>query len=220
MHEIRWAPSAAQIARAMNRFESLDLGKTALVVVDMQRGYIDDGFPGCCPHARDVLANINRLARAFRARGGLVIHTRHTILDDPDRGPPAWQRELAWLEPLFKSLEPGAEGHRLHPDLDVQPSDLVLDKVRYSAFLPISSSLDADLRARGIDTVIITGTVTNACCESSARDAHMMGYKVFFVADGAAAMTDEAHNGALASLGFLFADVRRTEEMLQLIAAA
>ena len=103
--------------------------------------------------------------------------------------------------------------------VEVQPGDLVIDKVRYSAFLPISSTLDADLKARGIDTVIITGTVTNVCCESSARDAHMLNYKVFFVSDANAAGTDAEHNATLAVMGLLFADVRRTEELLPLIEA-
>ena len=218
MHKIDWAATEAIRERGLNRFDVLAPESTALIVVDMQTGFLDPSFRSYCPQALDVAPNINWIARAMRAAGGVVVHTRQTTLDDPARGPPAWQRARAALGPYFASLEPGAAGHRLHPVLEVAAQDLGVDKVRYSAFLPISSTLDLDLRARRVDTVVITGTVTNICCESSARDAHMMGYRVYFVADATAAMTDEAHNASLATLGLSFADVRRTEEMLALLA--
>jgi ureidoacrylate peracid hydrolase len=219
-HQITWPASEEIRARSLNRFDAIDAARTALIVVDLQVGFVSEGFPAYCRNALDTVPNANRLAKALRAAGGLVVYTRHTILDDPVRGPPAWQRDKPNLAAYFASLEPGAAGHPLHPSLDVQPQDLVIDKVRFSAFLPISSTLDADLRARGIDTVIITGTVTNVCCESSARDAHMLNYKVFFISDATAAGEDEEHNAALSILGLIFADVRRTDEMLPLIETA
>jgi len=217
MHEITWPADEAERARSMNRFDRIEPARTALIVIDLQVAFLEEGYTAYCRHAPDILPNVNRLARAVREAGGLVVYTRHTTLDDPVRGPPPWQRQMPNLASYFASLEPDAPGHALHEGLDVRPQDLIVDKVRYSAFLPISSSLDADLRARGIDTVIITGTVTNVCCESSARDAHMLNYKVFFVSDANAAGTDEAHNATLANMGLLFADVRRTEELLPLI---
>jgi ureidoacrylate peracid hydrolase len=219
MHQITWPASEADRARSMNLFDSIEPARTALIVVDLQVAFLEEGYMAYCRHAPDILPNVNRLARAMRAAGGLVVYTRHTTLDDPVRGPPPWQREMTNLAGYFASLEPTSPGHALHPGLEVQPGDLVIDKVRYSAFLPISSTLDADLKARGIDTVIITGTVTNVCCESSARDAHMLNYKVFFVSDANAAGTDAEHNATLAVMGLLFADVRRTEELLPLIEA-
>ena len=77
--------------------------------------------------------------------------------------------------------------------------------------------LDAMLRARGIDTLIVVGTATNVCCESTARDAMMLNYKVFFVSDGNACRTDAEHNATLASLMAMFADVRSTDEMIALL---
>ncbi len=93
-------------------------------------------------------------------------------------------------------------------------------KRRFGAFVPGSSDLHEILQARGIDSLIITGTVTNVCCESTARDAMMMNYKVVFVSDGNAAFTDEEHNASLASLAVLFADVASTDETVALLAPA
>jgi ureidoacrylate peracid hydrolase len=75
----------------------------------------------------------------------------------------------------------GSYGHSLWPELEVLPGDIKLKKNRFGAFVPGSSELHAVLQARNIDTVIITGTATNVCCESTARDAMMMNYKVIFV---------------------------------------
>ena len=77
----------------------------------------------------------------------------------------------------------------LWPGLDVLLGDEMVPKYRFSAFLPGASDLPARLRARGFDTVLITGTVTNVCCESSARDAMMTNFRVVMVSDGNAAMT-------------------------------
>lgn len=218
MHRIEWPASPADRLAALNVFESLDPASTALIVIDMQVAFLEQGYLSYGPHALDIVPNVNRLASAVRRAGGLVIFTRHTTVDDPVKAPPAWQMARPELAPYFDSLRAEDPGHALHPALDVRPEDRVIDKVRYSAFLPISSTIDADLRARGIDTVIVTGTITNICCESSARDAHMLGYRVFFISDATAAPTDAAHNASLAIIGAVFADVRTTAEMLPLIA--
>jgi nicotinamidase-related amidase len=68
--------------------------------------------------------------------------------------------------------------------------------------------------------VVITGTLTNLCCESTAREANMAGYKVIVVSDATATVTDAEHNAALLNLRLNFADVRRTREVLSMIAAA
>jgi len=110
----------------------------------------------------------------------------------------------------------GNYGHDLWPEVDVQPQDMKVLKRRFSAMLPESSNLDTILRERGIDTIIITGAATNVCCESTARDAMMMNYKVIFVADATATFTDEEHNATLGNM-LLFTDVMMTDEVLALL---
>ena len=84
----------------------------------------------------------------------------------------------------------------LWPELDVRPQDEIIEKYRFSGFLPGTSELPDRLRTRGFDTVLITGTVTNVCCESSARDAMMTSFKTIMVSDGNSAMTRAEHDAA------------------------
>ena len=83
--------------------------------------------------------------------------------------------------------------------------------------LPGSSDLHEVLLRRGVDTLLVAGTTTNVCCESTARDAMMLNYKVFFVSDANACRTDEEHNATLAIMMIMFADVRSTDEMIALL---
>jgi ureidoacrylate peracid hydrolase len=117
-------------------------------------------------------------------------------------------------------LTPGAHGFELHAELDVRPKDEIVVKRRYSAFIQGSSDIDRRLREAGIDTVIIVGTLTNVCCESSARDAMMLNYKLVFVSDANAALTDDEHNATLGSVLRVFGDVASTDEVIQLLSAA
>ena len=103
-------------------------------------------------------------------------------------------------------MSEGTKGQALWPELDVRPEDEIVRKYRFSAFMPGTCDLPYRLRARRFDTVLITGTVTNVCCESSARDAMMTNFKTVMVSDANAAMTMEEHN---ASLGRLLCDLRR-----------
>jgi ureidoacrylate peracid hydrolase len=202
-------------------FGGLDGPRTALVVVDLQNAFMLPGFATEVPLAREIVPNVNRLAAAVRENGGEVVWVKMTL--QPDEavkwsvffdhvlGPDFAQAELS-------DLAPGTHGNALYADLDVRPDDLTVEKSRFSAFIQGSSDLDRILRARGIDTVIITGTVTNTCCESSARDAMMLNYKVVFVSDANAAITDDEHNATLANMIRIFGDVRSTDEVVAMLA--
>ncbi|WP_341353382.1 isochorismatase family cysteine hydrolase (plasmid) [Rhizobium sp. T1470] len=101
--------------------------------------------------------------------------------------------------------------------LSPQAEDLYFEKSTYSAFFPGSSELPSVLRSRGIDTIFITATLTNICCESSARDANASGFRVIFIADGTAARRDQDHNAALHNIYRTFGDVRPTNEAIALL---
>jgi len=192
-------PAWAQ-ARALFHFPRIDLARTALLVIDLQTGFFDP------PTAADaIIPRVNRLAGELRAAGGTIAFLRHSGSDDPALSVPAWQKEIPTLAALDRRL-------------DVRADDLIVDKYRYSAFIAGSSRLDELLRARGIDTVIVTGAFTNFCCESTARDGLMLGYRVVFVADATLARTQEEHVMALTALQLAFADVRTTAATAALIA--
>ena len=99
------------------------------------------------------------------------------------------------------------------------PDDLVVLKRRFSALVQGSSGLDQILRQKGIDTLLIVGTATNVCCESTLRDGMMMNYKCIMVSDANATHTDEEHNATLAAVAVRFGDVRTSEEVVALLNA-
>jgi ureidoacrylate peracid hydrolase len=197
-------------------FPELDAGATALIVVDLQNAFMLPGMPGEIPFAREIVPNVNALAAAVRRGGGRVVWVQMTMDDGPGR----WSVYLDHVSGTnfraaeLAALARGSHGYALHDDLDVQPDDLVVEKNRFSAFIQGSSSLDEQLRAAGIDTVIVTGTVTNTCCESTARDAMMLNYKTVFVSDANACRTDEEHNASLGNIMRIFGDVATTDEVI------
>ena len=196
--------------------DTIAAGRSALVVVDMQNYFCGEGFPAEVPLSRAIVPNINRLARAMRAAGGTVVWVQtdsaealtrwgnhHKYMLTPERV----QRPLA-------GLDAKAEGFKLFGDLEPLGGDLRVRKATYSAFMPGSSDLDAQLKARGIDTVLIAGTATNVCCESSARDAMLRDYRVVMLSDANATWTDEEHAGTLNTFAIFFGDVMSTDEAL------
>ena len=227
MHKVELSPDA--VARVMKRrggklhaFDRIDPARTALVVIDMQNVWVKSGMPAYTPYCEAIVPNINQLAAAMRAAGGSVWWVRAIYGDD---APQTWSAYMEFLSPEFLgdmlgALTEGAEGAALWHGLDVRPGDRHVIKRRFSALIQGSSDLDARLRAAGVDTMIITGTATNICCESTARDAFMLNYRTIVVSDANATVSDEAHNASLNALFTRFADVFTTAELLGLLAPA
>jgi len=97
----------------------------------------------------------------------------------------------------------------------VHPEDKIAIKTRYSAFVPYPSEFDTLLKDNGIDTLLITGVATSSCCESTARDAAMWGYRTIMVSDGNADQTDDLHNHTLGKFLVTFGDVQSTDGVIQ-----
>lgn len=203
-------------------FDSIDVSKTALLAVDMQRAWTDPEGPWYFPQARTVIDPINRLAAAVRSRG-LVVWVEHVT--GPPGTPDYWATYLdnfvsdSQRQGALAAIQAGSPFRDLEPALDVQEADLRIEKRRYSAFIRTSSNLEWVLRERGIDTVIVTGVQTNMCVESTARDAMMLDFKVFMPHDAAAARTDDDHLAGLRTIGQVFADIRPVNDLLALVAA-
>jgi ureidoacrylate peracid hydrolase len=204
----------------LHGFEHVDSRRTALVVVDMQNVFCAEGAAVEVPVAREIVPNINRLARATRAIGGQVVWIQMTVERRAD-----WALVLDNLltpsvaERVLESIKPGSGGHALWPAMETAPGDLYIAKNRYSAFLPSAGTLTSRLRERGIENVVIVGTLTNVCCESSARDAAMLDFKTFMISDANAARTDEEHMATLINFIQTFGDVRTTDDMIALLEA-
>jgi ureidoacrylate peracid hydrolase len=204
-------------------FDDLDPVKTALLVVDMQNAFMaPETGHSVCPMARAIVPNINRIAQGLREAGGTVVWIQNTVLPGMEDD---WSVRDAMDGPLrtqkrAEAMAPGSDGHALWAGLDVRADDLKVRKTRFSAFIQGSSDLEALLRARGLDSVIVTGTITNICCESTARDAMMRNFRTIMVTDANAAMSDEMHNASLAAFYVRFGDIMATDFLLCVLAKA
>lgn len=204
-------------------FHSLESRRTALVVIDMQNAFLEPGQPSETPTARDIVPAINRLAAAMRSTGGTVAWVQGTFsASGPDYWPLFFDTmvDRTHADAILDALTEGRPGHALWHGLDVQPGDLRVPKKRYSAFFPGACALPGLLRSRGIDTVLIAGTLTNVCCEASARDAMMGDFRTVMVADANAARSDAEHLAALATVAEFFGDVRTSDELIALLASS
>jgi ureidoacrylate peracid hydrolase len=224
MHEINLSSEVLDIARRrrggqQRAYEAVDPKRTAHLIVDLQNGFMAEGAAVEVPIAREIVPNVNAISRALRAAGGLNVFIHYTMRDEALETWSSWYshfHDAVSRNEMKEAFTPGSDGWALWPALDVAPEDLRIEKARFSAFIPGTCDLHTTLQQRGIDTLIITGTVTNCCCESTARDAMQMNYKVIFAADGNAAMTDAAHNATLNSLASVYADVLTTDEIVGL----
>jgi ureidoacrylate peracid hydrolase len=220
------AVSKATIDRMKSRlgklhpFDVIDPRKTALLVVDMQNYFVKQGHQSEIAGAREIVPNINRLAAELRRRGGHVVWIRNGTNDTRE----SWSNYHDFLqtperaERRLQSMDVGADGYEYWHLNDIRPEDAQITKNRYSAFIQGSSNIEPHLRDRGIDTVLITGTATNVCCESTARDAMMLNFKVIMVSDGLATHNDEEHGATLSNFYGQFGDVQTVDEVFQSLA--
>jgi ureidoacrylate peracid hydrolase len=203
--------------------EAYEPEHTALIVVDMQNHFVAEGGLSEVPVARGIVANINRLADAVRSSGGTVVWVYSTFTHE---GRSAWTMFFGnFISPdrereVRAGLMDGTWGHEFYPDLELSESDVLVSKDRFSPFADGASTLDTELKARGIDTVLVTGTMTNVCCDSTARDAMMLDYRAVMIEDGNAARSDEAHVAALTTFAAVFGDLLSTDEAIGILKRA
>jgi len=185
--------------RPYNQHEMrLKVAASALLVVDMQRFFLEAASPTFTCGGVAILPTVKRLLAAFRQAGRPVIFTRHVHHPgDLDCG------IMGWWWP-GKCLE-GSPESEVHPELAPMPSEKVIFKHRYSAFY--NTDLETVLRCLKVEDVVISGIMTNMCCESTARDAYYRDYRVFFLADGTGSITEEMHLASLLNVAFGFAYV-------------
>ncbi|WP_278262662.1 isochorismatase family cysteine hydrolase [Nocardia sp. AG03] len=184
--------------------------RTALVVVDMVPFFVEANA-----YCRVIVPRVNRLAEVVRAVGGAVAWVL------PGGGEPtAAAIEFFGARVAESYSRTGGSGElrdRVYSGLATDADDLYVEKSAPSAFFPGRCPLPGLLERRGVDTVLITGTVTNVCCESSARDAATLGFRTIMVADGNATRTDREHNATLHTIYRSFGDVRPTADLIEML---
>jgi ureidoacrylate peracid hydrolase len=185
---------------------SLNLEKSALLVIDMQEFFLDPRSPTFTCGGLAILPAIKRLIESFREKRRPVIYTKHVHHPDHlDSGIMGW-----WWKGMCIEGSPESEIHR---EIVPLPAEKVVLKHRYSAFY--NTDLETVLRCLGIEDLVITGVMTNLCCESTARDAYFRDYRVFFLADGTGSITEELHLASLLGLAFGFAYVTTADRIME-----
>ena len=176
----------------------MDPKHAALLVIDMQNFFYRIIQP--------VLENIQNVIHFCRQKNIPVIFTQHGHTDVPsDVGVLGdW-----WGEVILH----GTKDWKFISEMKIDLKDTVLQKKRYSAFY--ETDLEKILRAKGIQDLIISGVMTNLCCETTARDAFMRDYRVFFLIDGTATGKEDHHLATLKNLGYGFAYLITCEELIK-----
>jgi ureidoacrylate peracid hydrolase len=201
--------------------DTIDAARTALIVIDMQNYFVTKGFPAEIASARGIVPNINKMARAIREAGGSVMWVQTTATGALEQ----WGNHHKYMltpervQKRLAHLDEASEGFKLYSKLEPLPTDLWVKKIKFSAFIATSSDIDARLKNLRVESVLIAGTATNVCCESSARDAMLLDYRVIMLSDGNAAKTDEEHAATLNSFAMFFGDVMSTDEAIARIRA-
>jgi nicotinamidase-related amidase len=189
-----------------NRLDlTLNKDRSALLVVDMQGYFLDPSAGAYTEGGPAILPNVKSLLQAFRAARRPVIFTRH--VHHPgliDAGIMAW-----WWDGMCLEGSPESE---IDPELAPLPGEKVIFKHRYSAFY--NTDLETILRVLRVEDLVITGVMTNMCCETTARDAYQRDYRVFFPADASGSTTEDFHLASLLNLSYGFAQITTTASIL------
>ena len=198
-------------------YESLDAATTALLVVDLQVHFMREGSPSEMPSARAIVPTVNRLAAALRARGGHVVWVVSTYGPDAARN---WANlDIVLGEEaaaVFRGgLSEGAAGHAIWPDLDVRETDPLVHKNRFGGFIGSQGRLARVLRDLGVDTVLVVGTVTNVCCETTAREAAAYDFRTVMISDANAGRSAEEDAWTYAVCFATYGDVLTADEVIE-----
>lgn len=196
--------------------------RTAIIVVDMQDVFCNPSGAIYVPDTADVVDPILKLLAVGRKAGLPIIYLRHIVRGDgSDTG-----RMRDMYPTVDKILARDTPGVGIIATLTPSAGDIIVDKLFYSGFH--NTDLDTILRARDVDTIVVCGTVTNVCCETTIRDAAHREYKVVALADACAAMpypdmgwgaltAAEIQRVSLTTIAMEFGEVTTTDDIIQRI---
>lgn len=202
------------------RLFRITANNTAMLVIDMQNCFCSPHGAIENPDTRTVTPNINSIIKHCRKKQIPVIWIK--MMGKPDGSDTGLWKLFQPNSPISRSrenpqlaLSKKSKESELWKDLDVGKRDYIINKKRYSALIGGSSKLNTLLKKLKRDTLIITGVGTNVCCESTARDAMMLDYKVILISDANATFNKFFHETSLMNIKLLFGDVISTKELLE-----
>ena len=181
---------------------------TALIIIDMQNDFIEAKSLLEVKGIRKQIPKLKKLINQCRKKGILIIYTRHlfSFEENPIEGK---------LFPQYKNggLRDGTPGADIYTEIKPSKEDLVIDKHRYDAF--IGTSLESILKKKGIKQLIITGTMTEVCSESTARTAMMKDFDVIFCSDLNFTSDQKTHQNTLRIFSKHFGKVLTSDEIIR-----
>lgn len=181
----------------------LDIKHSALLVIDMQRYFLDPKSHAFVPSGVSVIENVNRLISHYKENSLPIVITQHGMKKGKTGSMGRWWKKLLMEEDPMVEVDPRI----------LCPEDAILiKKDRYDAFH--RTGLESMLKNKGVRQVVITGLMTHLCCESTARGAFVRDFDVFMVVDATASITESFHISSLMSCAHGFSMVLGTEEIL------
>lgn len=214
MPKTTWCDNADEWMKEIRPFNThvmkLRPHRACLLVIDMQNEFLREGGAVFFHYGAEIVPNVKRIVRAARKAAIPVIFTRHAHADPRVDGGLTAQ----WWPEIKKGrcLIEGTKGVEILSSLRPLKGETLIRKHRYSAFY--NTNLEVALRGLEITDLVITGVLTNVCCESTARDAFFRDFRVFFVADATATSEPEFHVASLKNLAYAFAYVTTTSHVI------
>ncbi|WP_425334715.1 isochorismatase family protein [Priestia aryabhattai] len=181
------------------KMEDIDFTKTALVLIDLQKGIVPIG-------GDEIVEKSVQLVNRFREQNGFISFVRVDFQDGKDALTPETDQK-----PSAPQERP-ADWAGFDPRLNVQENDYIVTKRQWGAFF--GTDLDLQLRRRGIDTIVLCGIATNIGVESTAREAFQYGYNQIFITDAMATFTKEEHEATLSYIFPKIGKLRTTQQFL------
>ncbi|MER1934321.1 MAG: isochorismatase family protein [Priestia megaterium] len=179
--------------------KDIDFAKTALVLIDLQKGIVPIG-------GDEIVEKSVQLVSRFREQNGFISFVRVDFQDGKDALTPETDQK-----PSAPQERP-ADWAEFDPRLNVQETDYIVTKRQWGAFF--GTDLDLQLRRRGIDTIVLCGIATNIGVESTAREAFQYGYNQIFITDAMATFTKEEHEATLSYIFPKIGKLRTTQQFL------
>jgi isochorismate hydrolase len=179
--------------------------KSALLVIDMQKFFLNKESHSYIPAATTIVSNVNLIISKYREKKFPIIFTFHAY--EVNENPGVMSK---WWGDMLRVNNPLSE---IHSSIDLDKDDILLRKNRYSAF--VGTNLDKILKEKKIDSLVITGIMTHLCCETTARDAFMRDYDVYFIIDATATETESLHISSLRTLTDGFTIPMKTSEIIE-----
>jgi len=166
---------------------------SALLVLDMQKFFVEDSSHACIPSARAIIPNINRLISLFKQFNLPVIFTKHINTNENAGLMGIWWKDVLAKESPYSEIID-----------DINTSDgIVIEKTQYDAFY--GTDLENLLKEKNIKYILITGVMAHLCCETTARSAFIRGFQPLFVVDATATYNEDFHASTILNLAHGFA---------------